>query len=76
MLSSKGGDAKVVGDGRAKSLAKQLDQINKIKRKATAESQHFEKIYKLTKNPNELQDLHKRVMDSRVQFLNFGVQNF
>nr|QNN89387.1 hypothetical protein [Spilarctia obliqua nucleopolyhedrovirus] len=68
MFSEKGRDAI--------PLTKQLDQINKTKRKIAAQSQHFEKIKKLTKNTIELQDLQQRVMDSRQKFLEFGVQNF
>ncbi|AFY62914.1 hypothetical protein [Philosamia cynthia ricini nucleopolyhedrovirus virus] len=60
----------------ARPLTKQLDQINKIKQKITVESQHFEKINKLTKNSAELRELQKRVMDSRQSVLNYGVQHF
>ncbi|AGR57150.1 hypothetical protein [Choristoneura rosaceana nucleopolyhedrovirus] len=61
---------------KEQSLSRQLDHINKFKRKIAVESQHFEKIYRLTKNTSELRDLRKRVMDSRQSFLNFGVQHF
>ncbi|AAQ91769.1 hypothetical protein AGNV_125 [Anticarsia gemmatalis multiple nucleopolyhedrovirus] len=58
------------------SLTKQLDKINEHKRKIAVESQHFEKIYKLTKNTSELKNLEHRVMESRQNFLNFGVKHF
>lgn len=62
--------------GDTRPLVKQLDQINRVKKKVAVESQHFEKIYKITKNTAELRDMQKRVMASRQNFLNFGVQNF
>ncbi|BBU37595.1 hypothetical protein [Choristoneura diversana nucleopolyhedrovirus] len=65
----------VKGDGE-RPLTQQLDHINKSKQKIVVESQHFEKLYKVTKNTSELRDLQKRVMDSRQKFLNFGVQHF
>ncbi|AAP29825.1 unknown [Choristoneura fumiferana multiple nucleopolyhedrovirus] len=65
----------VKGDGE-RPLSQQLDHINMTKRKITVESQHFEKLFKVTKNTSELRDLQKRVMDSRQKFLNFGVKHF
>ncbi|AAK85595.1 hypothetical protein [Epiphyas postvittana nucleopolyhedrovirus] len=63
-------------DGKSRSLTQQLDSINRQKRKIAANSQHYERIHKLTKNLSELQDMEKRVMDCRQKFLNYGLKNF
>jgi hypothetical protein len=62
--------------GDSQPLTNQLDKINRNKRKITIESQHFEKISKITKNPLELRDMEKRVMESRQKFLQFGLKHF
>nr|WRK23001.1 hypothetical protein [Bombyx mori nucleopolyhedrovirus]WRK23139.1 hypothetical protein [Bombyx mori nucleopolyhedrovirus]WRK23415.1 hypothetical protein [Bombyx mori nucleopolyhedrovirus]WRK23553.1 hypothetical protein [Bombyx mori nucleopolyhedrovirus]WRK23691.1 hypothetical protein [Bombyx mori nucleopolyhedrovirus] len=59
-----------------RDLKSQLEEINRHKQKITIDSQHFEKIKSLTKNVNELQNMEKRVMKSRQNFLNYGINNF
>nr|ANS70917.1 hypothetical protein [Lymantria dispar multiple nucleopolyhedrovirus] len=61
---------------RDDSLRDQLNRVIHAKKQLIIKQEHWERIKRITKNPNEVRDIDRKLAEIRMEFLKFGERNF
>jgi D-ribose pyranose/furanose isomerase RbsD len=57
-------------------LRRQLNQILQAKKQLSIQMQHWERIKRITKDPKEVEDIERKLLKMRMDFLAFSTDQF
>lgn len=75
-FNSKSASSEAAKKSKDENLRRQLNQILQAKKQLSIQLQHWERIRRITKDPKELADIDAKLHTMRMDFLNFGSENF
>ncbi|CDG72469.1 Unknown (Ac29) [Spodoptera exigua multiple nucleopolyhedrovirus] len=58
------------------SLRQKLNQILQTKKQLSIQMQHWERIKRITKDPQEVANIDEKLFRMRMEFLKFSTNNF
>ncbi|ABI35701.1 hypothetical protein [Ectropis obliqua nucleopolyhedrovirus] len=61
---------------RQPDVRQQYQHVMQMKRRLEIQTSHDEKLKRLTKCPKEIERLNDKINTARINFLNYGVNNF